>query len=573
MCVRCVAVPNMPRVGGTIVSLTWLARQTGRSSSSSSSLSSLHAMTTRSTSLDDLVERAPCSSAQLGIRLWISAWMSGKSSSLRTTAWASGPSPTMSTRCGGVILRQSPRRAARKQEPEPQHRAPDQQPVVGAQVESRERGEQQGQERGAAERPHHEPRQLVDRQVAERPVVAVVEAGELGRDDPDRRGEDEQQRGGRAAPPETHEDGCRGDRQEVPQREHPPQERLRVVARREAIGDCGVAGAAIRAPATISSSLNSLPPPSQHWARLHGTFALRKPLLISLASELRMRVEAARLGEVASARRECSRPRSRTWLRWPTGSSRVSSAGSPRAPSARRRSKCPSRLGDETELQIRAGGPRLDRLGRESLRPCSGTVARDEGVLAVAQMAARGEDDVLRDDRRHRHEERGAAGACRHGPTRSARSAGRAPSAKPSIPTPTTAMPASCHTQSYAAAAKKAIPHAAAAATSPLCRASADRIAPDDRDENRAGDEQEADDSQLGERLEIERVRELARDGERAVLEPPGLPGAGSAAVERMRPELGDRRAPELPAPAAGAAHQMVRREGRRASRPRQRCS
>ena len=78
-------------------------------------------------------------------------------------------------------------------------------------------------------------------------MVAVVEAGQLGGDDPDRRGEDEQQRGGRTAPQEPHEEGCDGDRQEVSEREHPAQERLRVVASRGAIGDRDVVGGGIRA--------------------------------------------------------------------------------------------------------------------------------------------------------------------------------------------------------------------------------------------------------------------------------------------------------------------------------------
>ena len=61
-------------------------------------------------------------------------------------------------------------------------------------------------------------------------------------------------------------------------------------------------------------------------------------------------------------------------------------------------------LGDETKLQIRAGRPGLERLGRESLGPCPRPIPRVEGDLAVAKVAARGEDHVLRDDRRHGHE-------------------------------------------------------------------------------------------------------------------------------------------------------------------------
>ena len=79
--------------------------------------------------------------------------------------------------------------------------------------------------------------------MAERPVVTVVETGELGRDDPDRRREHEQQCGGRPAAPEPYEDGGRGNRQDVSQREHPPQERFRVVTSREAINGNAILGA------------------------------------------------------------------------------------------------------------------------------------------------------------------------------------------------------------------------------------------------------------------------------------------------------------------------------------------
>src|SRR5262245_19267843 len=82
--------------------------------------------------------------------------------------------------------------------------------------------------------------------MAERPMIAVVETGKLGRDDPDRRGENEQQCAGGAAPPEPDEDGGHGNRQEVSQREHPAEERLRVVPRREAIDDNALLGAPTR---------------------------------------------------------------------------------------------------------------------------------------------------------------------------------------------------------------------------------------------------------------------------------------------------------------------------------------
>src|SRR5207302_10092982 len=84
--------------------------------------------------------------------------------------------------------REAPPEAAEQgteEEREPQHYAPDDQPVVRARSERRERHEEEGQERSAAQHPDDEPRQLVDRQVTQRAVVAVVEPGELRRHDPD----------------------------------------------------------------------------------------------------------------------------------------------------------------------------------------------------------------------------------------------------------------------------------------------------------------------------------------------------------------------------------------------------
>src|SRR4029077_17241112 len=83
-----------------------------------------------------------------------------------------------------------------------------------------------------------------------------------------------------------------------------------------------------------------------------------------------------------------------------------------------------------------------------------------------------------------------------------------------------------------------------------------------DSDQDGCDDEQQPDDSQLAERFEVERMRELAEQGYRPVLKPPGLVGTCATAVQRMRPELGDRSPPELPAPAAGAAEQVALGDG-----------
>ena len=67
----------------------------------------------------------------------------------------------------------------------------------------------------------------------------------------------------------------------------------------------------------------------------------------------------------------------------------------------------------------------------------------------------------------------------------------------------------------------------------------------------------EADDAELAERLEVERVRVLDRRRERPVRRPPVRERACSAAVDAARVELVERRAPELPAAAARAAQQV----------------
>ena len=119
----------MPRVGGTTVSFTPRSRQNGQEL--------LEQLLAELAAGDDDAVDDPCELVELLAQRRaaldppaISAWMSGKSSSLRTTAWASGPSPTMSSAARGVIRRQSARIAGAEAEAETEHRAPDEQPVV-----------------------------------------------------------------------------------------------------------------------------------------------------------------------------------------------------------------------------------------------------------------------------------------------------------------------------------------------------------------------------------------------------------------------------------------------------------
>ena len=231
MCVRLVAVPNMPRVGGTTVNFTAFARQNGSSVSSRFSLSSLHAITIRSTLppspprrfVEHVAALDPAGDPRVDVR-----------EQLELANDRVGERPVADDE---HALRRSdapPERAhaSAEDEGETEHRRPDEHAVVGAQIERGERREQQRQERGAAQRPDDEPRQLVHREVAQRAVVAVVQTGELGRDDPDRHGEDEEERGGGAASPVADHDGSGRDRQHVGEREHAPQQRLGPVERR-----------------------------------------------------------------------------------------------------------------------------------------------------------------------------------------------------------------------------------------------------------------------------------------------------------------------------------------------------
>ena len=68
----------------------------------------------------------------------------------------------------------------------------------------------------------------------------------------------------------------------------------------------------------------------------------------------------------------------------------------------------------------------------------------------------------------------------------------------------------------------------------------------------------EADDSELAEGLEEERVGVLDEVAKRGVPGPPGRERPGAAALERGALELVERRRPELPAPAAASAQQVV---------------
>ena len=152
--------------------------------------------------------------------------MSEKSSSLRRIERVSSSRPTITTRSGGVTRRHAKRATAAEDERrgERDHERADR----GRGVERAERGELQ-EERQAADRddrPDQQVGQLVDGEVAERAVVAVVEPAELGGQD--EAGQEEQRaEGGREAGAEERERGAdRADGAHVGEREDAAAERV-----------------------------------------------------------------------------------------------------------------------------------------------------------------------------------------------------------------------------------------------------------------------------------------------------------------------------------------------------------
>src|SRR6478735_8507851 len=131
--------------------------------------------------------------------------MSGKSSSLRVTASASGPSPTIKRRSGGVTLRQMARAPPRKEKPS-----------TRTELQTRSRSSESRESPGnGAESPDDDPRELLDREVPHRPVVAVVEADQLCGHDPNGGGEDEQECSVRPSSPQADDNRRRSDSERV----------------------------------------------------------------------------------------------------------------------------------------------------------------------------------------------------------------------------------------------------------------------------------------------------------------------------------------------------------------------
>ena len=230
MCVRCVAVPNMPRVGGTMRELARrLARQTGRSSSSSASLSSLQAITTRSSPrgprrscvVQLRATRDPAADLGVDVREELELPDDGLSK------WALPDDEHPLRR-----RNPPPERAhsGAEDEAEAQHSAPDDQPVARSSGRAPETA-RAARVRSAVLLSVHTTSQGNSSTVRCRSVrwsrsyrpASFAMTIQIGAES------DEQQRGRGTASPEPHGDRRGGHGQDVSQREHPSQQRLRTV--------------------------------------------------------------------------------------------------------------------------------------------------------------------------------------------------------------------------------------------------------------------------------------------------------------------------------------------------------
>ncbi len=136
-------------------------------------------------------------------------------------------------RCGGVTRRQSARAAARNTNASREHRR-------SRRAAGRPRSCSDGNGTSSSEMNvmlmsahDEEPRHLVDRQMAHRLLVAVVQPRELRRHDPDRRREDEhERRPGAASQTDRRRTADAATARRSVAGEHPPQQRLRAVAAR-----------------------------------------------------------------------------------------------------------------------------------------------------------------------------------------------------------------------------------------------------------------------------------------------------------------------------------------------------
>ena len=152
--------------------------------------------------------------------------MSEKRSIFRRIEWVSCPPPTRTIRSGGVIRRQTRRARLRSSERRDEHDREGGDREGGADLGQRRDLEEEGERCDARDRPGEDDRQLVDGEVPERPVIAVVEPVELRRHDPDRQ---EDQRSGSSAYAGPEDDEGEADEDagtEIGQGEQAPAQRI-----------------------------------------------------------------------------------------------------------------------------------------------------------------------------------------------------------------------------------------------------------------------------------------------------------------------------------------------------------
>ena len=172
--------PARPCSGETTLSLTWRSRQSATSPPTSPGSMRSEAKITRSTPPDS------ASKASMSCSSTSSRCMSGKSSSLRRIISARSPSPsTAVTSRRGQPAPRPAGGAAQEQRRRPRRR-PRRPPRRSADLAGRGLREDERQQRDAGRGPGGDRRQLVDGQVADRDVVAVVEADQLRDHDPRR---------------------------------------------------------------------------------------------------------------------------------------------------------------------------------------------------------------------------------------------------------------------------------------------------------------------------------------------------------------------------------------------------
>ena len=170
--------PARPCSGEITLSFTWRSRQSATRPPTSPGSIRSEAKITRST------PPASASKASISCSSTRRRCMSGKSSSLRRIISARSPSPSTAVTSGGVSRRQSQRAAPRRTSAAPPATSPGADRGARGHLAGGRLRQDQREQRDPGRGPGGERRQLVDGQVADRDVVAVIEADQLRDHDP-----------------------------------------------------------------------------------------------------------------------------------------------------------------------------------------------------------------------------------------------------------------------------------------------------------------------------------------------------------------------------------------------------